>query len=198
MTLSKWGYLFGRTLALGTLLGLILGIVLKIAIEDFVFEGVPVGPYEWIFIVLGASVVAVVSHAGLFAYLILRFMGMSLFRKRQLWDILQVAIMAITFFDLIYLRLPDEASGTDWVSHLGLPLILLAFSLLVAYRKVRETNRSAWIPTLFFMFVGTTLEAVPALRLDQPWFVFFTVTILAVCNAWQILMLHRLIDSAKG
>jgi KinB signaling pathway activation protein len=199
LTLSKWGYLFWRTLGLGTLVGLIVGVILKLAVPDFVFEIGFVGPYEWIFIVLGASVVACISHIGLFAYMMLRFIGMSFLKRVLLWDILQGLLIVIAFFDLIYLRYVHHgADGEGWAQFLTLPLILLVISVAVAYWKVKETNRAAWISTIFFMFVTTILEAVPALQLDQPLFVLYTVTILIVCNAWQIMQLHRLIGMKKS
>jgi KinB signaling pathway activation protein len=199
LTLSKWGYLFWRTLGLGTLVGLIIGVILKLVVPDFVFEIGFVGPYEWIFIVLGASVVACISHIGLFAYMMLRFIGMSFLKRPLLWDILQGVIVVIAFFDLIYLRYVNLATeGEGWAGFLILPLVLLVISVAVAYWKVKETNRAAWISTIFFMFVATTLESVPALRLDQPLFVLYTVTILIVCNAWQIMQLHRLIGAKKS
>jgi KinB signaling pathway activation protein len=198
MTLSKWGFLFGRTLGIGTLVGLVIGIILKLLVKDYVFETGLTGPYEWVFIVLGASVVACISHIGLFAYLMIRFIAMSFLKRKLLWDILQVVIMIITFIDLVYLRFVNiAAEGESVFGFFILPLLLLGVSVMVAYRKVKETNASAWVSTLFFMFVATILEAVPALRLDDPLDVFFTVTILAVCNAWQIMQLHRLIGTKK-
>jgi KinB signaling pathway activation protein len=199
MTLSKWGFLFWRTLGIGTIVGLILGIIMKLAVKDFVFEIAPTGPYEWIFIVLGASVVACISHIGLFAYLMIRFIGMSFLKRKLLWDILQAVLMIITFIDLVYLRYVNLAQeGESIWGFFTLPILLLAVSVFVAYRKVKETNSSAWVPTLFFMFVATTLEAVPALRLDDSLDVLFTVTILVVCNAWQIMQLHRIIGTKKS
>jgi KinB signaling pathway activation protein len=70
---------------------------------------------------------------------------------------------------------------------------VLIIALTVAYVKVRMTNRTALIPTLFFMVVATIMEAGPSLKQAPLVMVFFMVLTLMVCNAWQILQLHRLV-----
>ena len=60
------------------------------------------------------------------------------------------------------------------------------------------TNRNAFVPTLFFMFAVTVLEAVPALKLDIAASTIFMLAPLLVCNAWQILTLHKILDNKKS
>jgi KinB signaling pathway activation protein len=72
----------------------------------------------------------------------------------------------------------------------------------VAWFKVRQTHRAAaWIPTIFFMVVATTLEMIPSIHFKVGevgiFFILFTVTILLTCNAWQILQLHRWVQRSN-
>ena len=60
------------------------------------------------------------------------------------------------------------------------------------------TNRNAFIPTLFFMCAVSVLEAVPALKLDNAASSLFMLAPLLVCNAWQILILHKVLDNKKS
>ena len=60
------------------------------------------------------------------------------------------------------------------------------------------TNRNAFIPTLFFMCAVSVLEAVPALKLDNAASSLFMLAPLFVCNAWQILILHKILDNKKS
>jgi KinB signaling pathway activation protein len=71
----------------------------------------------------------------------------------------------------------------------------VAAGTFVAWLKMRWTNPGALIPTLFFMVAATTLEAIPSINSkagELPViFIFFTILVLLICNAWQILQLHR-------
>lgn len=196
MTLRKWSYLFWTTLFIGTVAGMAVGAAVKWTVKDFVFMGIAVGWYEWIFMLFGVSMISVLSQMGFFAYLTLRFIVLSVLRGKALyWDILQVVAVIIALFDLVYLRYTSfAAAGESWLPYTGLPLLILIVSLLVAYRKMQETNRSGFVPTLFFMTVVTILEAVPALKLNQPGYTLIMVIPLLVCNAWQIMQLHKLLQ----
>lgn len=197
MTLKKWNYLFWTTLLIGTVVGMLTGVAIKLAVPDFVILGVEVGWYEWIFILFGASMIAVLSHMGFFAYLTVRFVAMSLFRGKVFyWSILQVIITFIALFDIVYLRYTAAVDrGGDWIQYIALPVIIVIISIAVSYWKVKETNSNAWIPTLFFMTVVTILEAIPAFNLDEATYTIIMVAPLLACNAWQIMLLHRLLPS---
>jgi len=76
-------------------------------------------------------------------------------------------------------------------------LIVIAVSAAVALWKVKLTNKSGFISTFFFMAAGTILEVQPALKLDNTSSYLFMLIPLLVCNAWQILTLHKIIDKKK-
>lgn len=197
MTLRKWNYLFWTTLLIGTVVGMITSIIIKFTVPDFDFLGIEVGWYEWIFMLFGASMIAVLSEMGFFAYMIVRYVANSLFRGKLLyWNIIQVGIIIIALFDLVYLRYTGAEDGGSWVQYIALPLVILLVSVIVAERKVKETNRSARLPTLFFMCVVTIMEAIPAFNLNEAAYTTIMVVPLLACNAWQILVLHRILPAA--
>ena len=51
------------------------------------------------------------------------------------------------------------------------------------------------MPALFFMVVVTILEWVPALRINDTDWLYLMVIPLLLCNAYQLLILHRLIGN---
>jgi len=51
---------------------------------------------------------------------------------------------------------------------------------------------------VFFMCAVSVLEAVPALKLDNAASSLFMLAPLLVCNAWQILILHKILDNKKS
>lgn len=179
---------------------MVTSVIIKFTVPDFNFLGISVGWYEWIFMLFGASMIAVLSEMGFFAYLIVRFVGLSLFRGKLLyWNILQVVAIVIALFDIVYLRYTSAVnSGGGWVQYIVLPVIVLLVSFLVAHLKVKETNRSARIPTLFFMCVVTILEAVPAFNLNEATYTIIMIVPLLACNAWQIMILHRLVPTENS
>jgi KinB signaling pathway activation protein len=131
---------------------------------------------------------------GFFAYLTVNQFGKGVFRS--LWIPVQLFLLAFTLFDLVYFRYQAAEEASLW------PFILTALglfilSLLVAWVKAKETNNHAFIPALFFMVVVTTVEWVPALRADGNDYVWLMIIPLFVCNAYQLLLLHRLTNDQK-
>lgn len=200
MTLKKWNYLFWTTLLIGTVVGMITSVLVKAIVPNFDFLGISVGWYEWIFMLFGAGMIAILSEMGFFAYLTVRYVAMSLFRGKLLyWDILQVIIIVIALFDIVYLRYTGAAdNGNGWVQYIALPIVILLVSIGVTYWKVKQTNRNARIPTLFFMCVITIMEAIPAFNLNEAGYTIIMVVPLLVCNAWQIMLLHKLLPAKNS
>ncbi|KHF28867.1 hypothetical protein LR68_02251 [Anoxybacillus sp. BCO1] len=58
---------------------------------------------------------------------------------------------------------------------------------------MRETNKEAFIPALFFMVVVTVIEWFPVLRINEENWLYLMLFPLLICNAYQLLMLHRLL-----
>jgi KinB signaling pathway activation protein len=193
--------LFWTTLLIGTVAGLLTSVIIKFTVSDFDFLGISVGWYEWLFMLFGASMIAVLSEMGFFAYLIIRYVGLSLFKGKLIyWNILQVVAIIIAMFDIVYLRYmgSENHKADGWVQYIALPLIVLVVAIIVAQWKVKATNRSARIPTLFFMCVVTIMEAIPAFNLDEATYTIIMVVPLLACNAWQIMLLHRLVPAENS
>ncbi|WJH36447.1 KinB-signaling pathway activation protein [Paenibacillus sp. CC-CFT747] len=129
--------------------------------------------------------------------MIIRFIAMGILRSRVRWDLLQLAVVIVVMIDTVYLRYSTFASNESWVGYALLPVLILLFALAISWWKVKLTNGGAFLSTLFFMFVATILEAVPALNLDSPPSYIFMLVPLLVCNAWQILILQKVLDNKK-
>ncbi|HEY4600525.1 MAG TPA: KinB-signaling pathway activation protein [Cerasibacillus sp.] len=145
------------------------------------------------FIGLGL-VFTVVSQTGFFAYLFINRFGLGLFRS--FWGPVQIVLIAFVLFDLIYFPYIGE-NGQSLGHHIVVGLAILFIGLIVATIKAKETNKSAFIPTLFLMVVMTTLEWVPGLRTDGSEYKWLMIVPLLLGNTYQILMLHRLQEPEK-
>ncbi|WNS42834.1 KinB-signaling pathway activation protein [Paenibacillus sp. MMS20-IR301] len=143
-------------------------------------------------ILLGYGVlVSVYAQLGFFAYLILNYMGTGVF-PRKVWRYIQLILALLALFELIFLRTfvgGDRSAGSDLL--LGLGILLTA--LVVSWFKMRSTNASAWIPTFFFMTAITIVEIIGVLRIGVDNATLFILVPLIACNAFQILMLHRIL-----
>jgi KinB signaling pathway activation protein len=91
-----------------------------------------------------------------------------------------------------------EERTNDWFFWV-LPLILFAASLVVSWLKVKQTNNTAFIPTMFLLFVVTFIEAWPALQgATNVAAIVFMMIPLFVCNAYQNIMMHRLLGAKEA
>lgn len=180
---------------IGSLCAVVVGIILQLSDQQVELGG-KIG-FSFITMLLGGATISVLSQMGFFAYLIVRFIMMGMIRNKFTWDMLQLLIVLYSLFDLIYLRYAGSEAGEGWASFAILPVTLLVLSIGVAWWKVRLTNRSAWVPTLFFMISVTAMEAVPSLRLNNPASTIFMMAPLYVCNAWQILILSKVLEGSK-
>jgi len=54
------------------------------------------------------------------------------------------------------------------------------------------------VPTVFFMLVFTLLETAIALRVNLTQAVVLMTVPLVICNAWQIMRLHKLVGKAEA
>ncbi|MEH7096421.1 KinB-signaling pathway activation protein [Neobacillus vireti] len=136
---------------------------------------------------------SLISQMGFFSYLTIHRFGLGIFKSASLWNSVQVVLVLFGLFDLVYLRYDNFAKpGDSILPYFGPALLLLAIALVVAWYKVKQTNRGAFIPALFFMIVATLVEWVPVLRENEKnWFYLMMISLLA-CNAYQILILHKL------
>lgn len=195
LTLKKWSYLFFSTFILGGVIGILTGIVIgntsfKNGFGDF-FVGISEN-------FLAGLMFSIISQMGFFAYLTLNYMIKSVIRSRIMWEVLQGILILVAFADLAYLRYEFFGKGGSVVPFILLPLVVLVISVIVAFFKVKATNQTAWIPTIFFMFVVTILEWIPALKVDNLKSVLFMLVPLLLCNTWQIMQLHRLVQKKEA
>lgn len=198
MKFKNWLFLFISTLLLGAitiiLTGLLLGWEGITRIERSSSELAAAG--TWLFFV--GMTFSAVSQMGFFSYLLLHRLGLGLFKSYSLWNKVQIVLILFTYFDLIYFRyIAFRQEGETLLDYVWLPTIFLALAILVAYYKAKKTNQTAFIPAILFMYVVTTIETIPAITSNDPdWLILMLVTIF-VCNLWQLLILHRLINTNK-
>lgn len=198
MTLRKWFHLFWTTLVLGIVVSTGVGLILQFSDKEFSVMGLSAVGFNLVNMILGGATISVLSQMGFFAYLIVRFIAVGIIRSKTVWDLLQLAVVIVVLFDLVYLRKTNFNTSESLLGYFILPVSVLVISLAVSYWKVKMTNRNAFIPTLFFMSAVTVLEAVPALKLDNSASSLFMLAPLFVCNAWQILTLHKILDKKKS
>lgn len=188
----NWVYLFFTTLGIGAVAALVIGIYFWLTDPEYVMDG------SVLIVTAGAGMMfSVLSQMGFFAYMLLNFFARSMFRRRQIWATLQWFIVIVVFVDLVYLRVLTFEPDRVYVFSV-LPIVLLVVSLFTAWWKVRLTQSTAFTPTVFFMFVATSLEVVPALRENNMESTLFMVVPLLCCNAWQILNLQRLVQTPEA
>ena len=182
--------LFWTTLVFGTLFGFVMNLLAN--------PGYLVSQ-SWEAIVTALSYSSTwtgISMMGFFAYLIVHRVGLDLFRGAKLWNRVQVLLIAFALFDAVYLRMLAFGNDHMW-RYIGEMLVLVIVSWIVATSKARQTNASAFIPTLFLMIVITLIEWIPALQAtDEVALLWPALATLVFANAYQVLMLHRLQEPA--
>ncbi|WP_462412608.1 KinB-signaling pathway activation protein [Neobacillus sp. Marseille-QA0830] len=147
--------------------------------------------FIWLFFM--GFLFSAISQMGFFAYLTIHRFGLGIFKSVSLWNSVQVVLILFSLFDLVYLRYENFAkSGESVISYLIPAIVLLAAGLITGWFKMKQTNRQAFIPAVFFMVVVTIIEWVPVLTVnDRNWFYLMVLSLLA-CNAYQLLILHKL------
>lgn len=195
MTLKKWSYLFFTTFFIGGIGGLITGVAIGSTTFKNGFGDFAIGVSENI---LAGLMFSIIAQMGFFAYLMINYMVKTIIRSPLVWNVIQVLLILVTLVDLVYLRYTFFGKGESILPYILLPLVVLLIAIGVAYLKMRATNRTAIVPTIFFMFVVTTIEWIPALRVDKIRSVVFMLVPLLLCNAWQIMQLHKLVGKEKA
>ncbi|HDR4727218.1 KinB signaling pathway activation protein KbaA [Bacillus cereus group sp. Sample62] len=200
MNSRKWVRLFFTTLFLGGISTVIIGFVLewdKYAKFFQNFDGKEILAVSFWLMGVG-FIFSVISQMGFFAYLTIHRFGLGMFRSPSLWNAVQLFFIAFVLFDFVYLRSVLIANGeVSLGNNILVAGVLFVFGAIVAYIKSKETNRKAFVPALFFMVVVTILEWVPALRINDTDWLYLMVIPLLLCNAYQLLILHRLIGKAS-
>ncbi len=197
MTIRNWFKFFFNALWIGGLVTAIAGLIVR---WDF-FNGYIQSGEIWQF--LGALLwmvflgftMSVVAQMGFFAYLTVHQFGVNIFKTLTLWNWVQLLIIMVVLFDLIFFRFRLTADDTGRsLLYLLLLVTLVVVSGITAYLKAQWTKKHTLISALFFMIVVTTLEWLPALmvrsgNIDE-WVTILLFPLLAV-NAYQLLALPK-------
>jgi KinB signaling pathway activation protein len=200
MSIKKWVYLFYTTLLIGGMVGVFTGVIIER--EQFITslkDGFTLDILFSVFWLFGISLIfSLISQMGFFAYLTVHRFGLGIFRSVSLWNAVQWLLIAIVFFDLIWLRYINFAKDNESIVPYVLTASFLLFTgIVVAYFKSKATNKGAFVPTLFFIVVVTTLEWFPVLRINDAKYLWLMLLPLLACNIWQVLILHRLTGKTK-
>ncbi|OBZ15612.1 KinB signaling pathway activation protein [Bacillus sp. FJAT-27264] len=191
MSIKKWFYLFWTTLLIGAAGAVITGLALQAVNGKIDFKSTA-DFLLYPLILLGyGMLVSVYSQLGFFAYMILNYMGIGVF-PRKVWQYIQLVLAVLALLELVFLR-SVVGGERNVTSDLFLGILILLSAVVVTYFKVRSTNFSAWIPTFFFMTAITIVETIGVLRIGVDSATVFIIVPLIACNAFQILMLHRVL-----
>ena len=193
----KWVRLFLTTLLIGGIATAAVGIVLNW--KEFGHLLVRFEVIEFLAVLLWhvgvGFIFSVISQAGFFAYLTVHRFGLGMFRS--LWNAVQLVLIIFVLFDLVYFRYMVFADkGDSIIPYVLTALFILAVGLAVAYIKSAQTNKGAFVPALFFMVVVTVIEWFPVLRINERDWLYLMLIPLLVCNAYQLLILHKLTGGA--
>lgn len=201
MNSRKVVFLFFSTLLIGASSGLVVGLLL-----DFrtYWEGLMAGEVVdfilvlvWLFGI--GAMWSLISQMGFFAYLTVHRFALGVFKTAKTWNMIQVVLIAFVLQGLVYFRFTAFAKdGEIFIGYTLVPLFLLVYGLIIAYIKSKQTNFGAFIPALFFIIVVTTIEWLPALRVNDPKWLWVYFTPIIVANTWQLLILHRLISQKES
>jgi KinB signaling pathway activation protein len=195
VTSRIWVRLFMTTLLIGGITTAIVGFIINWNEYVHYFIDLKIinilSALFWF--VLWGILYSVISQMGFFAYLTVHRFGLGIFKSVSLWNGVQAVLILFVLFDLVYLRYETFAqSGESLLPYIGLAVILLIAGLITALYKSKQTNREAFIPALFFMIVVTVIEWFPVLRVNEQSWVHLMLFALLACNAYQILILHKL------
>jgi KinB signaling pathway activation protein len=208
VTIRNWVKFFFNAILIGGLVTAVVGLIVR---WDFFTDYLAAGEI-WQFIgallwmVFLGFTMSVVAQMGFFAYLTVHQFGVNMFKSLTLWNWVQLLIITVVLFDLVFFRfrLTSEDTGRTllYITLLG---SLVLVSVVTAYFKAKWTKKHTLISAMFFMIVITTLEWLPALMVRSgnidTWVTILLFPLLAV-NAYQLLMLPKYnaqsdIDKAK-
>lgn len=192
--------LFFSTLLIGGVVTAITGFIVRWGEFEQYFQNLNIigiiSTFIWLFGI--GLIFSLVSQVSFFAYLTAHRFGLGIFKTPSLWNGIQLIFILFALFDLVYFRYRAFAEkGESILPYLFPAVMITVVALLVAYLKVKQTNQSAFIPALFFMIVVTIIDWVPILRLNDVNWVYLMIFPLLVCNAYQIIVLHKLNEKSK-
>lgn len=193
--IKKWVYLLWTTSLIGGAVALIVGLIQEF-IAGVDYEGerlVSLFLYVW-----AGVMYAVVALLGFFAFIILNYLMISTFKSSRLFQSVLWVLVIFVFADVVYLRYAYFATAEEtWIQYVWFPLFILVVALFTAWRKSVVTHFRAFSSTVFFMFVFTVIELLPALKENNAKSLWFMLIPLLACNMWQIMQWHRLLPKTQ-
>lgn len=197
LTSRNWVKLFFSTLLVGGVTTGIVGFLVRWEEYQSLFSNFEVlqiiSVLFWLFGV--GLIFSIISQMGFFAYLTIHRFGLGIFKS--LWNAVQIVLILFVLFDLVYFRYKVFAEkGESLLSYILIAGFILLVGLISAAMKAKLTNKQAFIPAVFFMVVVTTIEWMPALRVNEESWLHLMIYPLVVCNAYQLLILHKLNESS--
>lgn len=199
MNSRNWVRLFLSTLLVGGITAGVVGFIVRWSefqpfFIDFDLKEI-LSIFFWL---IGVGLIfSIISQMGFFAYLTIHRFGLGIFKSTKLWNAVQIVLILFVLFDLVYFRFKSFAeAGESIVPYLGLAALITIVGLIVAFIKSKQTNKEAFIPALFFMIVVSTIEWVPVLRVNEESWLYLMLFPLLACNAYQLLILHKLNQSS--
>lgn len=200
MNSRNWVRLFISTLFVGGIVTSIVGFLLRWdEYKDLfiTFNITEILAVLFWFIGVG-FIFSIISQMGFFAYLTIHRFGLGIFRTVSLWNAVQIVLISFVLFDLVYFRYQLFAEeGESIIPYFLVALMIFLFGLIIAFLKKRQTNKEAFIPALFFMVVVSTVEWMPALRVNEEDWLYFMIFPILACNAYQLLILPKLTNNAS-
>lgn len=172
-------------------IGWVVGFLTSLAV-DFTVYKTYLSPFDgkeliglFLFYSGKGLVYTVIAQTGFFAYLFVNLYGQNFFKS--FWPTVQVLIIAFVLFDIVYFTSKD----ISLLFRIGLMLVILIGGIVIAIIKVRQTNRTAFIPALFVMVVILTLELSLVLRTGEVTEIILMLVPIFVATAFQLVMLHH-------
>lgn len=199
MNSRNWVKLFWRTLLIGGFVTVIAGFIIQRDEFASYFQTFHISEIFsaafWLFCL--GFLFSVLSQMGFFAYLTLHRIGLGFFRS--LWNSVQIVLMVFVLFDLVYFRYKWFAEENESIlPYFLVALLILLYGLLVAYLKMKQSDKHTFVPALFFMVVVTILEWIPALRYNDENWVHLMIYPLLACNTYQLLSLQKYLERSKA
>lgn len=183
--------MFFRTILIGGLVGFVTSFFVKSKEYANVLQ--PFDGMELLGIVLFffgmALVFTVIGQTGFFAYLFIHRFGQNFFRS--FWPTVQVLLILFALFDLVYLSYSAGKGEIPLLFYIIMTAVILIYGIIIARLKVKQTNRTGFIPALFVMIVITALELSLALRAVDVDYIILMLTPLLAANSYQVLALHE-------
>ncbi|HEU4965592.1 MAG TPA: KinB-signaling pathway activation protein [Bacilli bacterium] len=180
MNLRKFWFLFGTTAVVGMALGLLA------ALSGLFHISVVFG-------LITGGFLSATSMMGFWAYLTLNF-TMRNFVTFGMWLAIQVLLIVLVFFDMVYFRYLGFGGGEGSVwPYIGFATWPLAVALVGAFFKARVSGGRSFIPAVFFLYGFTVLEWFVALKSGAELQTNLIGLILIGCNLYLLFQYTRLL-----